>query len=262
MHGKICVITGGTSGIGLAAAQALAAKGARIVLVGRDRARGEAAVKRVGGRTSIHYGDLSVIAGMKQVAAEIAAAEPKIDVLINNAGAAFGRRQVTADGIEQTFALNHLSYFVLTNILLGSLKAAPPARIVNVSSVAHQRGRLDFDDLMLTRSYDGRTAYGTSKLANILFTRELSRRLAGTRVTANALHPGIVNTRFGDNIGGIVSLIIGLGKMLIGRTPEKGGVTGGYFVDCKLTKPSAAAQDDAAARRLWEESVRLTGAGG
>lgn len=276
MDGKVCVITGGTSGIGLAAAEALARMGARIVLVARDRARAEAAVARIGHATRAYYADLSLIAEMKRVSSDIAVMEPKIDVLINCAGAAFSPRAETTDGIEKTFSLNHLSYFVVTNLLLANVKAAAPSRIVSVASDAHYRGALDFDDLMLKRRYGGFAAYANSKLANILFNRELARRLAGTGATANCMHPGIVNTRWGDNVGGIASLIVGIGKAVIGRTPAKGAdtvvylasspdvanVTGEYFVDRHPTRPSAAAQDDEAARRLWDESVRLTGVGG
>lgn len=281
MHGKVCVVTGATSGIGLATAQILASKGARLVLVGRDRKRGEMAVKIVDNRakdarTSIHYGDLSVIAEMKRVAAAIAAAEPKIDVLLNCAGAAFQPRQVTIDGIEKTFALNHLSYFVLGNLLAENVRAAAPSRIVNVASRAHEDAVIDFGDLMFERNYTGLAAYGKSKLANVLFTRELARRLAGTGVTVNALHPGFVNTRLGDNVGGIASVVVGLLKFFTGRpvakgaetpvylasSPDVAAITGQYFRDCKIVTPSAAARDDDAARRLWEESVKLTGVGG
>src|ERR1700741_890231 len=286
MNGKVCVVTGATSGIGLMTAQALAAMGARLVLVGRDRTRGELSVKIVdkrttGGRTSIHYGDLSAIAEMKRVAAGIAAAEPRIDVLINCAGPAFRPRAVTVDGIEKTFALNHLSYFVLSNLLLPNLRAAASrpnsgARIISVASEAHGRATLDFDVLMFETDYNGLAAYGKSKLANILFTRELARRIEGTGVTANVLHPGFVNTRIGDNVGGISSFIFNLLKFLWARpisrgaetpgylasSPDVAGISGQYFSDCQIARPSRAAEDDAAARRLWEESVRFTGVGG
>jgi NAD(P)-dependent dehydrogenase (short-subunit alcohol dehydrogenase family) len=277
MQGKVCVITGATSGIGLETARRLAAMGARIVMVGRDRGRGEAALKSLSGegRHSVHYADLSLIAEMKRVAAKIAAAEPRIDVLMNNAGAAFHPREVTADGIEKTFALNHLSYFVLSNLLGPYLRAAAPSRIINVASRAHERVPLDLDDLMFTRNYNGMVAYGKSKLCNILFTRELARRLGGTGVTANALHPGFIKTRIGDSVGGIYALIFKVMKQLQGLPLEKGAdtpfylasspdvanITGEYFSDCRVKTPSAAARDDAAAKRLWEESARLTAVG-
>jgi NAD(P)-dependent dehydrogenase (short-subunit alcohol dehydrogenase family) len=275
MQGKVCVITGATSGIGLVAAGRLAAMGARLLLVGRDPARGEAAVAMLKARTPqatvrVLYGDLSRIAEMSRIAGEIAALEPRIDVLINNAGAMFSERGVTADGLERTFALNHLSYFVLSNRLRDRLAAAAPARIVNTASGAHRGQTLDFTDLQSERNYRSFGVYGRSKLANILFTRELARRLAGTGVTANCLHPGFVATRIGDNNGLVFRAGIAIAK-LFALSPEKGAetivhlasspavadVTGGYFIECRPATPSAAAQDDATARRLWEESARL-----
>jgi NAD(P)-dependent dehydrogenase (short-subunit alcohol dehydrogenase family) len=276
MQGKVCVITGATSGIGLVAAERLAAMGARLVLVGRDKERGEAALARIraragGAAAAIRYADLSRLSEMERIGAEIAAAEPRIDVLINNAGAMFNRRSVTEDGLERTFALNHMAYFVLSNRLRSRLEAAAPARIVSVASAAHRGNTLDFDDLQSARNYRGFTVYGRSKLANILFTRELARRLAGSGVTANCLHPGFVATRFGDNNGGMFRLGLGFAKNFFAISPEKGaktivylasspevaGTTGGYFANCRPATPTAAAQDDAAAKRLWEASARL-----
>jgi NAD(P)-dependent dehydrogenase (short-subunit alcohol dehydrogenase family) len=276
MRGKVCVITGATSGIGLVAAERLAAMGARLVLVGRDQARGEAAIARIKRRTPgaeirIHYADLSRLVEMNRLAAEIAAIEPRIDILVNNAGAMFAARSVTEDGLERTFAVNHMAYFVVTNRLKERLVAAAPARIVNTASDAHRGHTLDFDDLQSTRRYRGLTAYGRSKLANILFTREFARRLAGTGVTANCLHPGFVATRIADNNGGVFRLGVGIAKSLFALSPEKGaetmvhlasspevaGVSGGYFAKSRPATPTAAAQDDAAARRLWEESARI-----
>jgi NAD(P)-dependent dehydrogenase (short-subunit alcohol dehydrogenase family) len=277
MQGKLCVITGATSGIGRVAAERLAAMGARLLLVARDKARGEAAFARIqakapGSAIRMIYGDLSRIAEMNRLGAEIVAMEPRIDVLINNAGAMFAERGVTADGLERTFALNHMAYFVLTDRLKHSLVAASEARIVNTASAAHFRAPdgLDFDDLQAARNYHYFTVYGRSKLANILFTRELARRLDGSGVTANCLHPGFVSTRFGDNNRGIFRLGIGIAK-LFAISPEKGAetivylasspdvahVTGEYFAECRPARTSAAAQDDAAARRLWEESARI-----
>jgi NAD(P)-dependent dehydrogenase (short-subunit alcohol dehydrogenase family) len=276
MKGKVCVITGATSGIGLVAAERLAAMGARLVLVGRDKGRGEAALarirsKRPAAELRIHYADLSRLAEMNHLAAEIAALEPRIDVLVNNAGAMFNERRVTEDGLERTFALNHMAYFVLSNRLKERLVAAAPARVVNVASDAHRDNTLDFSDLQSARDYRGFRVYGRSKLANILFTRELARRLAGTGVTANCLHPGFVATRFGDNNNGLFRLGLGVAKQFFALSPERGAETivylatapevahstGAYFAKSRPATPTAPARDDEAARRLWEESTRL-----
>jgi NAD(P)-dependent dehydrogenase (short-subunit alcohol dehydrogenase family) len=276
MEGKLCVITGATSGIGLISAERLAAKGARLVLVGRDPARGEAALARIKARApraevSIHYADLSRLDALRTLAAGLNALS-RIDVLINNAGAMFWRRQVTADGLERTFALNHMAYFVLTALLRDKL-ASSPARVVNVASDAHRGARLDFGDLQSAHSYSGMRAYARSKLCNILFTRELARRLSGTGVTANCLHPGFVNSRFGDNNPGLVGIGTRIAKQIFAIPPERGaetsvylasspdleGKSGGYYDQCAPKTPSPEAQDDAAARRLWEESARIAG---
>src|SRR5215469_13211259 len=251
MKGKICVITGATSGIGFVAAERLAAMGARLVLVGRDKARGEAALAQIRNKTPaaelrIHYADLSRLAEMNHLAAEIAALEPRIDVLVNNAGAMFNERKVTEDGLERTFALNHMAYFVLSNRLKERLIAAAPARVVTVASDAHHGNTLDFSDLQSARDYRGFRVYGRSKLANILFTRELARRLAGTGVTANCLHPGFVATRFGAENGGLFALVLSLAKnfalspeqgaetlVYLASSPEVAGVSGQYFYKCR-----------------------------
>jgi NAD(P)-dependent dehydrogenase (short-subunit alcohol dehydrogenase family) len=275
VKGKVVVITGGTSGIGQIAAERLAEKGARIVLVARDKARGEAALARLCARApglphSVHYADLSRLGEMKRVAGEIAAAESRIDVLINNAGALFNSRRLTEDGLELTFATNHMAYFVLTLGLRERLKASAPARVINTASDAHRGARLDFDDLQSARSYSGFKVYGRSKLCNILYTRALARRLAGTGVTTNCLHPGFVATRFGDQSGGFGAHVVRLAKFLA-ISPEKGAETlvylaasedvanfsGSYFYKCRLATPTREAQDDAAAERLWQESARL-----
>jgi NAD(P)-dependent dehydrogenase (short-subunit alcohol dehydrogenase family) len=275
MQGKVVVITGGSSGIGQVAAERLAAMGARIVLVARSQSRGEATLGRLrdvapGQTHSVYYGDVSLLADLNRLAAEIRAAEPRIDVLINNAGAMFGQRQVTKDGLERTFATNHMSYFVLTLGLREPLAAAS-ARIVNTSSAAHNRAQIDFDDLQ-SRNYKGFPVYSRSKLMNILFTRSLSRRWSGTGITVNSLHPGFVKTRFGDESGGGMARMIGLMK-IFAISQEKGAetivylassadvvkTTGLYFYKCKPVEPSKAAQDDAAAERLWTETAKLAG---
>lgn len=275
MQGKTVVITGATSGIGEVAADRLAAKGARIVFIARDQARGEETLKHLhaiapGVEHAAHYADLTRLSEMKRVATEVAAAEPKIDVLINNAGTIQLSREVTEDGLEKTFATNHMAYFILTNGLLSNLKAAGNARIVSTASDAHKGQKLDFDDLQMEKHYSTFGAYGRSKLCNILFTRELARRLAGTGVTANCQHPGFVNTRMGDNNGVIATL---LGRLIknFGMTPEQGaqtiiylassgdveGVSGKYFYKSAVWAPSREAQNDADAKRLWEVSAAL-----
>ena len=212
---------------------------------------------------------------MKRVAGEIAAAEPRIDVLINNAGALFGHRQVTEDGLELTFATNHMSYFVLTQGLLKSLQSAAPSRVINTSSDAHKGAKLDFNDLQSANKYRGFPVYGRSKLANILFTSELARRLAGTGVAANSLHPGFVATRFGDQSGGFFSYVVRAAKVFA-ISPEKGAetiiylassdevtnVSGKYFYKCCPATPTKEAQDDESAKRLWLETAKLAGIDG
>jgi NAD(P)-dependent dehydrogenase (short-subunit alcohol dehydrogenase family) len=289
MQGKVVVITGATSGIGQVAAEELAARGARIVQVARDHGRGEEALRRLRARApsgshAIHHADLLRLSEMHRVGAEIAAAEPRVDVLINNAGAMFGTFQ-QIEGLERTLALNHLSYFVLTHHLRPALLAAAPARVVSTSSDAHRAGTLDFDDLQSARLYESTgllrwlryggpafAVYGRSKLCNILFTKELARRLAGTGVTANCLHPGFVATRFGDQTGGLISLGVRAAKLFalspqqgaatlvhLAASPEVAQVTGGYFHRCRPATPTLQAQDAAAARRLWQETAALAG---
>jgi NAD(P)-dependent dehydrogenase (short-subunit alcohol dehydrogenase family) len=278
MKGKTMVATGATSGIGEAAVLELAGLGARIVIVARDEARAQATLRKLEAKAPglghrLHLADLSSMADTRKVGAAIAASEPRIDVLINNAGALFSDRRVTPEGLELTFALNHMAYFVLTEALRDKLVASAPARIVSTSSSAHLGVRLDFDDLQSAKGYSGLRVYGRSKLANILFTRELARRLAGTGVTANCFHPGVVATRFGDSSGGLAGLVFPILRPFF-ISPEKGGdtlfylasspavakTTGEYFVKRKIVAPSAAARDDAAAKRLWEASETLAGA--
>lgn len=277
MQGKTVVITGATSGIGEVAADRLAAKGARIVFIARDKARGEETLKHLraiarGAEHAAYYADLSRISEMKRVSADIAAAEPKIDVLINNAGALFNTRKLSADGLEMTFAVNHMAYFVVTNLLLPRMAA--DGRVVSTSSDAHKGAKLNFDDLQSERGYSGFGVYGRSKLCNILFTRELARRIKGTGVTANCLHPGFVATRFGDASGGILSFAVRAAKnfaltpeqgaatiIYLASSPDVAGVTGGYFVKSKIATPTKEAQNDADAKRLWEVSAKLSGVG-
>jgi len=278
MQGKTVVITGATSGIGAVAARRLAEQGARIVIVARDRQRAEETLRDLRSANSqqahtAFYADLSCLREMRRVAAEIAAAEPRIDVLMNNAGLISTRNVKTEDGLELMFAVNHLSYFVLTNLLLERLRAAGDARVVSTASDAHRRGKLDFDRL---RQQKGMAGYGTTKLCNILFTRELARRLTGSRVTANCLHPGFVATRFGDDAGGAMRTGLALAKRLFALSPAEGaktmvylassaevaGRSGGYYERCALAEPSRKAQSDTDARRLWELSAEIAGTGG
>lgn len=251
--------------------------GARIVQIARDQARGEAALARLraiapGAVHSSHYGDLSLMSETKRLAAAIAAAEPRIDVLMNNAGAIFASRHVTAEGLELTFALNHMAYFVLTAGLRQRLIATPGARIVNTASDAHRRGHIVFEDLQSARRYRPFRVYGTTKLCNIAFTRELARKLEGTGVTANALHPGFVATRFGDQAGGLYAWGVKVAK-LFAITPEEGSETmvylasspdvartsGAFFEKSRPSLPNREAQSDDVAQRLWAESEKIAG---
>jgi NAD(P)-dependent dehydrogenase (short-subunit alcohol dehydrogenase family) len=277
LDGKVCVITGATSGIGRVAAARLAEMGARLVLVARDHDRAEAMLARLraiapAAAHRAHLADLSRIAEMKRVAAEIAAAEPRIDRLINNAGAMFGGRQLTEDGLERSFAVNHMAYFVLAHGLRERLAAAAPARVVNTASTMHRIAWLDLDDLQYARFYNGVFAYARSKLCNVLFTRELARRWAGTGVTVNCFHPGFTRTRFGNQSGLFWAPLVFVAKAFaippawgartlihLATAPEVADVTGGYFVRRRLTRPSRAAEDDAMARRLWDETARIAG---
>lgn len=277
MEGKTVVITGATSGIGLVAAETLAKMGARIVFIARDKARAHATLDRLhrarrGLSHSIHFADLTRLSEMNQVAAQIAEQERRIDVLINNAGAMFATRRLTEDGLEYTFALNHISYFVLTAVLRQRLIATGAARIINTASAAHQGTALDFDDLQSAKNFRAIRTYSRSKLCNILFTRELARRLRGTEVTANCLHPGFVATRFGNESGGLLAVVTRLAKLFaispatgaetiiyLASSPDVARVTGQYFYRSQPISPSPAAMDDQAALVLWERSAALAG---
>lgn len=277
MQGKTVVITGATSGIGEVAAIRLAERGARIVHVARDPGRAEVtqdALQRANpaANHAVHMADLSLLAEMKRVAREIAAAEPRIDVLIDNAGALFNRRQVTGDGLEKTFALNHMAYFVITNMLLPNI--ADGGRIVVTASNAHRGAVLDFADLQSAHGYSGFSVYSRSKLMNILFTRALARRLP-RGITANALHPGFVATRFGDQSGGVMSGMIRLIKpvgaiapeegaqtiLYLAASPEVAGVNGQYFYECRPQTPTVHALNDADGERLWRVSAEIAALG-
>ena len=278
MNGKTCIITGATAGIGFETAACLGALGARLVLVGRDRNKGEAALARLRGRvpgvvSEMHYADLSRHDEILRLSRALLDTAARIDVLLNNAGGIFVRRDTTPDGLELTFALNHMGYFRLTTLLRPRIIASAPARIVNVASEAHRGARLNFDDLQCANGYRGWKAYQRSKLANILFTRELARQLHGTAVTANCVHPGFVATGFGDNNRGIWGYGIAIAKWLaaisvergaetgvyLSSSPNLGGTSGKYFDRCREREPDQSAKDDGAAVRLWDESEKLAG---
>ena len=270
------MITGASSGIGRATALELARMGADLVLVCRDRVRAHETVAEIRTHSGHHnievmLADLSSQQAIRQLAKDYLATDRPLHVLINNAGIVNLHRTLTVDGIEEVFAVNHLAYFLLTNLVLNRLKASAPARIVNVASDAHRFGALNFDELGGERSYRTMRIYGQSKLANILFTYELARRLQGTGVTVNCLHPGAVATGLGKNNGGWARVVIGMLRPFF-RTPTSGaatsiylasapqveGVSGKYFNNCKATRSSTASYDAAAARRLWDISAQMT----
>lgn len=277
---KTFLITGGTEGIGKAAALNFAQRGAKLTLVARSREKGERVRSELiaasgNDQIDLIFADLCKLADMRAVAAEFQKRRDRLDVLVNNAGAIFNRLEHSADGFEMTFALNHLSYFLLSRELLPLLRKTPGARVVSTSSGAHAIGKVDFDDLAKRPSRKtGFNVYGDSKLLNILFTRELARRLAGSSATANCFHPGFVHTGFGQNNKGVIAVAIKLTASLFARTPEKGAETliwlatspeaaqhnGQYFHDKKLGKLTAIAKDDALAGKLWEFSEKLVGA--
>jgi NAD(P)-dependent dehydrogenase (short-subunit alcohol dehydrogenase family) len=278
MTGKTVLITGGTGGIGKAAAVRLAALGARVGITGRDRARAEASAAEIAGASGnphvdIFVADMSSQAEVRRLAAEVLAAYPRLDVLLNNVGGFWAHRHVTADGLERTFALNHLAPFLLTNLLLDRLIASAPARVVTVSSGAQSMGRIDFDDLMAERKYSGQGAYNDSKLANVMFTYELARRLEGSGVTASVLHPGMTSTAFGaeDTARGWGPLIAAMRPFMqrpgqgadtpvyLASSPEVEGVSGRYYAKRKPKRSHESSYDAATTARLWQVSADLVG---
>jgi retinol dehydrogenase-14 len=275
MAGRTVLVTGGTGGIGRATAMGLATMGAHLGITGRDRERTEGAAREIraagGGQVDVFVADLSSQSEVRRLADEVLQSLPRIDVPVNNVGGYWDTRHVTADGLERTFVLNHLAPFLLTNLLLDRLKHSAPARVVTVSSNAQAMGRIDFDDLQGERSYSGSKAYNQSKLANVLFTYELARRLQASAVTANALHPGVVSTSFGaEDPGGVQRLFVPFARPFM-KTPAQGAATsihlafspdleqvsGRYFANSKPKRSSKRSYDEAAAARLWQVSADL-----
>ena len=277
IEGSVCMVTGATSGIGNATARRLAQQGATVVVVGRNMEKSAATVRQIErqtGNSSVEFmlADLSSQHDIRQLAEGFKRRYRRLDVLVNNAGAMMFSRQESVDGIEMTLALNHLSYFLLTNLLLETLKSGAPSRIINVSSSAHHRAEIDFEDLQNLKRYGGFQTYARSKLENLLFTYELAERLEGTGVTVNALHPGLVATNLMANngaIGRVMKVLLGLRGMSVeegaqtsiylASSPEVEGITGQYFVKQKAVQSSQASYDKSTASRLWRVSAELTG---
>jgi len=276
MEGKVVLVTGASSGIGRATAVGLARRGARVLLVGRNPERCAAALSEVraagGADSRLIPADLASLAAIRALADEVSAVTSRIDVLVNNAATFVTTRTTTVDGFETTFAVNHLAYFLLTGLLLPLLRRSPAARIVSVASNGHRMGRLDLGDLQNERSYSTLRVYGQSKTANILWTRELARRLEGTGITANCLHPGAVRSNLGMGNGPVLDRLQRIltrfmkapergarTSVYLATSPEVEGVTGRYFVDCREKQPAEHATDPDIARRLWEISEHLVG---
>jgi retinol dehydrogenase 14 len=277
LAGRTVLVTGGTGGIGKATALGLAAMGAHVAVTGRDRARTEDAAAEIGAaggrQVLVFVADLSSQSQVRRLAHEVLQLLPRIDVLVNNVGGYWNTRHLTADGLEHTFALNHLAPFLLTNLLLDRMKQGGPARVVTVASNAQSMGRIDFDDLQGERSYSGARAYNQSKLANVLFTYELARRLQGTAVTANAVHPGLVSTGFGAEDPGTAQRLLvpfmrpwmrspargAVTSIHVASAPDLEQVTGRYFVNSKPKRSSKLSYDVADAARLWQVSAELVG---
>ena len=273
MSGKVCLVTGANSGIGKETAEGLARMGATLVMVCRDRERGQAALEEIKSKSGsrsveLMICDLASQAQIRKLAEEFKQKHNRLDVLVNNAGLVLTRRTMTEDGLETTFAVNHLGYFLLTNLLLDLIKQSAPARIVNVASTAHRSATIDFNDLQEERSYGTMRAYGQSKLANILFTYELARRLEGSGVTVNCLHPGIIGTNIFRAAPGILSVAAKLifkspkkgaeTSIYLATSPEVAQVTGKYFDDKRVVSSSPESYDTAVAERLWQVSEQMT----
>jgi NAD(P)-dependent dehydrogenase (short-subunit alcohol dehydrogenase family) len=278
MTGKTVLITGATNGIGKIAALELSRMGTTVCIVARNRSKGQAVLEEIRRETNnvqleLFIADLSSMADVRKLAQEFTAKHTTLDVLLNNAGAFYSERKLSADGLEMTFALNHMSYFLLTNLLLPTLKNTPNSRVVSVSSAAHTSGKLDFANLQGEQKFNGWKAYSDSKLENALFTFALARCLAGSSVTANCLHPGFVKTGFGEGNSGIFAVVLGIAKNLmaisveagaqtmihLASSPDVAGVTGKYFDKSKIASSSAASLDQAVQEQLWAHSEKLAG---
>lgn len=277
MKGKVCLVTGATSGIGLVTALELALMGSTLIITARNEQKADAAVERIvreTGNTAVEsiVADLSSQAQVRSLVVEFEKRFKRLDVLVNNAGAVYLRRKLSPDGIEMTFAVNHLAPFLLTNLLLDTILASAPARIINVSSRSHERAEVDFADLEGKKSYNFNRAYRQSKLANVMFTYELAHRLAGSGVTVNALHPGFVGTNMGANNGWLVRLFLPLTRIwaispqegaetsvYLATSPDVEGVSGEYFYQGEVVTSSLTSHDQETARRLWEVSAEMTG---
>ena len=277
MAGRTVLVTGGSAGIGRATALALAVMGAHLAIAGRDRGRAEEAAREIraagAGQVDVFVADLSSQSEVRRLAGEVLQRLSRIDVLVNNVGGYWNTRHVTADGLERTFAVNHLAPFLLTSLLLARLKQSGPARVVTVSSNVQALGRIDFEDLQAERSYSGARAYNQSKLANVLFTYELARRLQGTSVTANALHPGVVRTAFGTEDPRAVQRLLmpvmrpfmkapargAATSVYLASAPDLERVTGRFFAGSKPRKSGKRSYDQAAAARLWQVSADMAG---
>lgn len=282
MKERTVIVTGGNNGIGLETAVGLTRLGAHVVITARNQAKGEAALADIKNRSEsdnveLMLADFASLASIRGFVEKFKMNHDRLDVLVNNAGGINTSRSETLDGFETSFGVNHLGYFLVTNLLLDRLKASAPARVVSVSSGAHLRSKgMNFDDLNAEQSYSGMGAYGKSKLANVLFTYELARRLEGSGVTANCLHPGVVRSGFGQNNGGLMALVFksfytlltpltksssqgAETSIYLASSPDVEGVTGKYFADSKETRSSPASHDEEAAKRLWEISEQMTG---